>query len=74
VIIPYLVDRRMAIHPLVINAPHKLKEISAFKSHKIKFPDTLRNCEDILLDEELGIAYLSCDPGRDRWNTVMVSN
>jgi hypothetical protein len=46
--------------------------MSAFKSYKIKFPDVLRNCEDVLLDEELGIAYLSCDPGRDWWNAVMV--
>ena len=25
------------------------------------------------MEETLGIAFLSCDPGRDRWNTVMVS-
>jgi len=31
----------------------------------------LRNCEDHVLDPSTKLAYISCDPGRDRWNTVM---
>lgn len=38
----------------------------------MKFADKLRNCEDALLDEAMGLAILSCDVGRDKWNTVMV--
>lgn len=38
----------------------------------MKFADKLRNCEDALLDEAMGLAILSCDVGRDKWNTIMV--
>ncbi|EME85517.1 uncharacterized protein MYCFIDRAFT_130988, partial [Pseudocercospora fijiensis CIRAD86] len=31
----------------------------------------IRNCEDIYLSQTHGYALLSCDPGRDSWNTVM---
>jgi arylesterase/paraoxonase len=48
--------------------------INNFKSHEIKFADQIRNCEDVIIEETLGIAFLGCDPGRDRWNTVMVSS
>jgi hypothetical protein len=47
--------------------------INNFKSHEIRFSDQIRNCEDVILEETLGIAFLGCDPGRDRWNTVMVN-
>jgi arylesterase/paraoxonase len=43
-----------------------------FKDYRIKFEKEVRNCEDIILDEARGAAILSCDAGRDRWNTVMV--
>lgn len=26
------------------------------------------------MEESLGVAFVSCDPGRDRWNTVMVGS
>lgn len=42
-------------------------------SCQVNFKDDVRNCEDILLDEEEAFMLLSCDPGRDEWNTVMVS-
>lgn len=70
--VPPLVDR---IYPLILiykNTGDRLLNVSVFSDYKIKFEDRVRNCEDVHLDEELGIAYLSCDPGRDRWNTVMV--
>lgn len=47
---------------------------NTFKSHEIKFQDRVRNCEDVLIEEGMGVAFLSCDPGRDQWNTVMVSS
>jgi hypothetical protein len=43
-----------------------------FKDHRVKFVNDVRNCEDIVLDEARGAAILSCDAGRDKWNTVMV--
>jgi hypothetical protein len=72
VIVPYMYDRYMGLSTLLSNTPERLERVYEFKSHEIKFPDRIRNCEDVLLEEELGIAFLSCDPGRDRWNTVMV--
>jgi arylesterase/paraoxonase len=54
------------------NRPSNIKELNAFQSSSIKFEDLVRNCEDAVLNEKLGLAYLSCDPGRDRWNTVLV--
>lgn len=55
------------------NRPGKLQEVNVFKSLETKFQDEIRNCEDVILVEGKGVALLSCDPGRDRWNTVMVS-
>jgi arylesterase/paraoxonase len=73
IVVPYVVDRRVSFQIMVANRPSQLPEFAAFKSHKIEYSDIVRNCEDVALDEDLGIAYFSCDPGRDRWNTVMVS-
>lgn len=52
--------------------PGNLQKIYNIKSHEVKFQDRIRNCEDVLVEEGMGVAFLSCDPGRDRWNTVMV--
>lgn len=71
-IAPYLYDRWQALSAMLANRPGKLEPVYNIKSHKIKFRDRVRNCEDVVLDEGMGIAILSCDPGRDRWNTVMV--
>ncbi|KAH4234913.1 hypothetical protein HBI06_058030 [Parastagonospora nodorum] len=68
---PYFYDRYLAFSNIVANGPGKLEPVYAFSSHELKFTDKLKNCEDLILHEELGIAFLSCDPGRDRWNTVM---
>ncbi|WFD32782.1 hypothetical protein MSPP1_003833 [Malassezia sp. CBS 17886] len=32
---------------------------------------TTRSCEDVKISKTLGIAVLSCDPGRHKWNAVM---
>lgn len=54
------------------NAPHKINKVSAFKSYDVKFAHQVRNCEDVVLDEDQGFALLSCNPTRDNWNPVMV--
>lgn len=54
------------------NRPGKFENVNHFKSHEVKFRDRLRNCEDVLVEEDMGIAFLSCNPERDQWNTVMV--
>lgn len=54
--------------------PDKLTKVNAFKEHEVKFRDLLKNCEDVILVEEQQVALLSCDTGRDNWNTVMVSS
>lgn len=46
-------------------------EVNRLPHHTIKFADRIRNCEDLTMVPEDGLAILSCDPGRDRWNTVM---
>lgn len=67
--------RLQAIWALDKNAPGKLHVFSALPASSVKFTDQLRNCEDvILLDGLKGWALLSCDAGRDNWNTVMVSS
>lgn len=71
---PFLYQRVNVILSLKDNAPGKLQSRSALSSYQIKFADQLRNCEDVILPEGLpGLALLSCDEARDRWNTVMVS-
>jgi arylesterase/paraoxonase len=70
--VPHIYDRYLGIYGLLTNSPDKLERVYEFKNHDIKFADQIRNCEDVILEEKLGIAFLSCDPGRDRWNTVMV--
>ncbi|KAF2132412.1 calcium-dependent phosphotriesterase [Dothidotthia symphoricarpi CBS 119687] len=66
---PWLYDRYQAISTVVANRPGKFRGLYNIKSHEIKFQDQIRNCEDVIIED--GIAFLSCDPGRDRWNTVM---
>ncbi|KAI1464035.1 calcium-dependent phosphotriesterase [Daldinia caldariorum] len=53
------------------NAPSRFISINNLKSSEVKFSDTFRSCEDILLVESKGIAIFSCDAGRETWNTVM---
>ncbi|KAI0410023.1 putative paraoxonase [Xylaria palmicola] len=53
------------------NAPHRLVKVNTFASHEVRFADRIRSCEDALMIESEGLAILGCDPGRERWNTVM---
>lgn len=54
------------------NAPSRLPRVNNVKNLQVKFADQIRNCEDVAIDAFEGFAILSCDPGRDLWNTVMV--
>ncbi|KAK8103132.1 hypothetical protein PG984_016278 [Apiospora sp. TS-2023a] len=53
------------------NAPERLVQVNNIGSYEVKFGDKLRSCEDVILIESKGVAIVACDPGRERWNTVM---
>ncbi|KAE8153814.1 hypothetical protein BDV25DRAFT_148836 [Aspergillus avenaceus] len=67
----YLVGRAVIVFLMFKNAPARLEEFRVNADFEVKFADQFRNCEDALMVEEDGVAILSCDAGRDRWNTVM---
>lgn len=69
----FLYNRARPLYALYNNQPNRLDRLNLLKKPSIEFPDSLRNCEDILLEETEGFALLSCDPSRDTWNTVMAS-
>ncbi|KAL4910541.1 hypothetical protein BDW74DRAFT_164436 [Aspergillus multicolor] len=71
--LPWLQSRQYMLSLLLKNKPANLQEINAFSTSNLKFAGKpgLRNCEDGILVPEDGFAILSCDPGRDLWNTVM---
>ncbi|KAI2604165.1 uncharacterized protein GGS25DRAFT_507243 [Hypoxylon fragiforme] len=68
---PSLYDAGQRLALMYANSPGQFVKINNFKSYEIKFADTFRNCEDGLLIESAGIAILSCDPGREMYNTVI---
>ncbi|KAL3459798.1 hypothetical protein BJX64DRAFT_199721 [Aspergillus heterothallicus] len=68
---PWLQGRKQALSLLAKNKPANIPEINKFSSYSHKLINKVRNCEDGILVEEDGLAILSCDPGRDLWNTVM---
>lgn len=70
----YLYPRARILTLLYSNAPGRLQPVNNLPNAEIRFQDVVRNCEDAYIDRAAGFVLLSCDPGRDRWNTVMVSN
>ncbi|KAK3044330.1 hypothetical protein LTS18_001565, partial [Coniosporium uncinatum] len=68
---PYLRQRIDMLRLIRSNAPESLQKIAAFSSREVKFQNVIRNCEDLYMNDESGFVILSCDPGRDEWNTVM---
>lgn len=70
-IYPYIFARLQALSLFFANRPGRITEIRTWTDHSVKFRDRIRNCEDGLIVEEDGIAILSCDAGRDLYNTVM---
>ncbi|KAI1502536.1 putative paraoxonase [Biscogniauxia marginata] len=71
VLSPVFYERTQTLSLFWKNAPGRLERIDNFGSHEIKFADRIRSCEDALLVESEGVAILACDPGREKWNTVM---
>lgn len=71
VIGPYLYDRGVTFSGMLANRPGKFENLNLFKEHQVKFAQRMRNCEDVLIEEGMGVAFVSCNPGRDQWNTVM---
>ncbi|KAI7913089.1 hypothetical protein M0657_008426 [Pyricularia oryzae] len=78
----YFAGRYYTLSRIYANRPHKLPPVNASfvatteaggsgGRHAVLFADRIRNCEDGFVVPELGVAFLSCDPGRDGWNTVM---
>ncbi|KAI1821113.1 putative paraoxonase [Xylaria intraflava] len=68
---PFIYDRSHMVSLFWKNAPNRLVKINTFASHEIRFADRIRSCEDAIMVESKGVAILGCDPGRERWNTVM---
>lgn len=58
---------------MIRNHPSLIKNVNNFSAYKIALENEVRNCEDVVLNEKRGVVIFSCDAGRDRWNTVMVS-
>ncbi|KAM3423012.1 hypothetical protein BST61_g485 [Cercospora zeina] len=67
----FIYSRWPVLQLFYTNHPSRLASLNTVGEFEIKFRDTVRNCEDIYLNEKQGWALLSCDPGRDEWNTVM---
>jgi len=68
----WLYGRLVAVpQVLIYNAPDRLIPVNGFKEYSVKFTDQVRNCEDGIVVPDNKVAILSCDPGRDLWNTVM---
>lgn len=59
------------LYIFIFNTPSRLKSLNTFPQWTLKLTNTVRNCEDAIIDEDSGTLILSCDPGRDTWNTVM---
>jgi arylesterase / paraoxonase len=72
--VPFVSERYFALWILIKNQPGWLPTIATFSEYKVKLEEVVRNCEDVVLDESHSVAILSCDPGRDKWNTVMVQS
>ncbi|KAF7186430.1 Serum paraoxonase/arylesterase 1 [Pseudocercospora fuligena] len=53
------------------NHPSRFTSENNINDFRILHKKSIRNCEDIYLSQDHGYALLSCDPGRDSWNTVM---
>ncbi|KAJ5263523.1 paraoxonase [Penicillium angulare] len=68
---PYIAGRLWIISVIRANEPSLITEFNNFTEYEVKYQHELKNCEDALIIEGKGSAVLSCDPGRDRWNTVM---
>lgn len=67
----FVYSRIAILQTFLRNSPDKLPTVNNIGKYDIKFADRTRNCEDVILLETYGVAIVGCDPGRDKWNTVM---
>ncbi|KAF2160851.1 hypothetical protein M409DRAFT_28731 [Zasmidium cellare ATCC 36951] len=67
----FLYSRIGLLSTFYYNHPSRLQKVNRPGNIEINFSDDVRNCEDVLVNEEEAWMLLSCDPGRDEWNTVM---
>ncbi|THY72834.1 hypothetical protein D6C86_08553 [Aureobasidium pullulans] len=74
--VPHIYTRLSLLYNLeTINHPSKITTSRGWMAEKgnyeIKYADKLRNCEDLVVDDQAGYVVIGCDEGRDVWNTVM---
>ncbi|TKA62193.1 hypothetical protein B0A55_10527 [Friedmanniomyces simplex] len=67
----FFYSRRDILYTFYANRPGSLKDFNILPNAGVEHEDVVRNCEDVYMNDVEGWAVLSCDPGRDRWNTVM---
>ena len=71
---PWFYGRLQMVPMFWRNSPSAIPRHNSFGDrYEVKFADQVRSCEDVILLEEHGLALMGCDPGRERFNTVMVS-
>ncbi|KAF4339236.1 serum paraoxonase lactonase 3 [Fusarium beomiforme] len=67
----FVYERINLIQTFYLNTPSRIAKVNNIGKYEIKFEDQIRSCEDVLLIEGYHLALLACDPGRERYNTVM---
>lgn len=67
----FIYPRISLLQSFYYNTPERLPQVNNIGRYEVKFGDKLRSCEDVILIESKGVAIVACDPGRERWNTVM---
>ncbi|KAL8388809.1 hypothetical protein RB595_008947 [Gaeumannomyces hyphopodioides] len=72
-VLQYVWTKRSALAAIVNHGPpySGLPSAAAFGNGSVRLQHKVRNCEDAVLVEHAHAAILSCDRGRDGWNTVM---
>ncbi|KAI5859564.1 putative paraoxonase [Durotheca rogersii] len=70
-LVPVLYDWARLLVLFYKNAPGRMAPVNNLGEYEVKFTEIIRSCEDALLVESAGLAILACDPGREKWNTVM---
>ncbi|PHH60458.1 hypothetical protein CDD81_1633 [Ophiocordyceps australis] len=68
---PYFAERALFMARVFGQKPGNLIQVDSFRSHRVEFADEIRNCEDVVMLEEEGLAITACDSDRDWYNTVM---
>ncbi|CAO3660306.1 unnamed protein product [Rhizopus microsporus] len=59
---------------LILGIFNEIKDFNTESCEKITGPKDFMNCEDIILSDEPGVIYASCDPVRSYYNNIMGVN